>query len=835
MHPLLQIAALGVVAWLPGAALFRVPRLDRGRRAQLDAEERAFWAVILSLGISLAIALALAALDHYRFERLLIANGLLAGAIALLWRRELLLSGARRITVTAAIPLALIVVCGWRFFPPAEYAMGGKDPGVYFNEGIQLAQRGALIVHDPVVAAVPPFARDLFMPRYLDLEGVPRIDYYSTRFMGFFIKDPEAGTVVGQFPHLFPASIAISYGIDGLTGARRTTGVWALLGVLSLYFAGARLFGRLTAAAAATLLGLHVVQLWFARYPNSEVVMQALLFAVLLANARAHVDGDRFFAPVAGGLLGLMLFLRFDSVLVMAAVGAAAALNVLAGRRLHVWFVLPLAAAAALATMYLLGPLRAYVDLYLVFLSHLPAWQYVALAMSGAGATWLLVRGSRHPAVAEKVRRWFPLALALLLIGAAAYALFLRQPGGRLAAHDAYALRTFANLYVSVPALLGALLGFWLLARTCFWRDPALFLTVALFSFFLFYKIRIVPEHFWMARRFVPVILPATLLFAAAAAFATASGSWRARLVRWSIGGVFIALLAAHYLRVGQPVLHHSEYEGLIPRLEALAAGFSPEDLILMEARDAGSDIHVFGPPLAFIYAKNVLLLFSARPDKATLAAFIEWARTKYRAVYFIGGGGTDLLSHRYGLRSVGSERFQVPEFETTREALPRAARRKEFEYGVYEFTPHVPRSDMWFDLDVGTRDDLHVVRFRAKEISDDRTFRWTGTASAVTVTTMPASAREVTLVMSDGGRPPAAPPAIVQVFLHNQLLGRIEVDGGFRPYTLEVSPELAGQVAVASDPVELRLVTTLWNPAEVLGSTDDRDLGVMVDRVTIK
>ena len=56
--------------------------------------------------------------------------------------------------------------------------------------------------------------------------------------MGFFIKDPDAGAVVGQFPHLFPASIAIGYGLDGLTGARRTVGVWAILGMLAVYFAG---------------------------------------------------------------------------------------------------------------------------------------------------------------------------------------------------------------------------------------------------------------------------------------------------------------------------------------------------------------------------------------------------------------------------------------------------------------------------------------------------------------------------------------------------------------------------------------------------------------------
>ena len=45
--------------------------------------------------------------------------------------------------------------------------------------------------------------------------------------MGFFIREPEHGHVVGQFPHLFPASIAIGYGLDGLTGARRAIGVWA--------------------------------------------------------------------------------------------------------------------------------------------------------------------------------------------------------------------------------------------------------------------------------------------------------------------------------------------------------------------------------------------------------------------------------------------------------------------------------------------------------------------------------------------------------------------------------------------------------------------------------
>ena len=53
-----------------------------------------------------------------------------------------------------------------------------------------------------------------------------------------------------------------------------------------------------------------MLQLWFARYPNAEVVMQTMLFAGVLAYARGHVDGMRFFAPVAGCLLGLVARFR---------------------------------------------------------------------------------------------------------------------------------------------------------------------------------------------------------------------------------------------------------------------------------------------------------------------------------------------------------------------------------------------------------------------------------------------------------------------------------------------------------------------------------------------
>ena len=67
---------------------------------------------------------------------------------------------------TAAIPAALIALaCGCiSRSPAAEYVLGGRDPGVYMNEGIQIAQSRSLVTTDRVAAAVPASTRDLFFP-----------------------------------------------------------------------------------------------------------------------------------------------------------------------------------------------------------------------------------------------------------------------------------------------------------------------------------------------------------------------------------------------------------------------------------------------------------------------------------------------------------------------------------------------------------------------------------------------------------------------------------------------------------------------------------------------
>ena len=822
-----------IVAWLPGAVIFRLPIADRDRRARLDADERLFWAVVISASVSVSVVLALALLDRYTFERLLVADVGLALVAAAAGRFRLRLgANARWPGAGALLPLSLIVLGLWRFFPPSEYIIGGKDPGVYMNEGIQIAQRETLVVRDPVVSSVPPFARDLFFPSY------QRPDYYSLRFMGFLIKNPDAGTVVGQFPHLFPASIAIGYGLDGLTGARRAVGVWALLGVLAVYFAGKRLAGSAAAWAAAALLTLNVVQVWFSRYPNAEVVMQALMFAALLAFGRAHVDDDPFFAPIAGALLGLLLFLRFDAVLGIAGVLAALALGVLAGRARVRWsFLLSLAMVGGLAVAYLVVLMRHYADLPIVFLTHFSMWQYALLAVGarcrhrGArprraiASTWPKGRDRRpdDPGAGGRGRGRVCPAVAAASPGVAG-------GSGRLCPADVRELLPDRSGTSRGASRFCARRAKVLLARSGDLHDRRAFLVFLLLQ----------DSH-----RLGPFLDGAAVSAgdsARRAALCRSRGLERdTRRVGANAGG------ARHdWRRVCRPAGNAVRASGQAGPGARRVCGRHCQarrprgqghdrDLLVVESRNA-SDTHVLALPLAYIYARNVLVLNSPRPDKTVVAAFLDWARTRYDRVLFMGGGGTDLLSPAWRARPIASDRFHVPEYDAPADAYPRFVRQKEFDYSLYELmAPDAGAGTEAFDLDVGVNDDLHVVRFYAKEQSEGRSFRWSRWRSLVALTGIRPDSREVVLWLSDGGRPPAVERADVTVALDNEVLGTVRVATGFQPYALPIPPELAKRLSSSGRSIELTLTTSVWKPELVLGTSDDRELGVMVDRVSVK
>jgi hypothetical protein len=833
-----------LVGWVPGALLIRLPGRSRPYRASLAHDERLFWSVLLSIVWSTTWAMLLAGFDRYSFDRLLVINAVTAVVAVVALRQHVRLP--RPVTPlawSALVPLAVVGLGAWLYFPPSEYIIGGKDPGTYINEGVQIAQRGQIVIRDPVVADVPPAFRDLFFPSH------QQETYYSLRFMGFFIQDPAVGAVVGQFPHFYPASIAIGYGLNGLSGARQTIGVWALLGLLAVYFTGVRLFGRVAAGAAVLLLAINVVLVWFGRYPNRELPMQALLFAALLAASHARGGGGAWFAAAAGALLGLSLLLGYEILLVLLTFAGAALLAPVSGMRLGPAFVAALVISALAGGWYLLDTMRAYVAYPIGFVSNRGGWLLLAGALAAA---FFANRIVRIDAVRTATRRWLPLALAATLVGLAGYAWFIREPGGRTALGDAMAFRTFGWYISPWGVALSTAGAAYFIARNL-WRDPTFYLTFAGVSTFFFYKTRIVPEHFWTSRRFLGVALPGAMLLMAAIAHEVVKPQRLLQLLgrpraataepsRWIAVGsaalmvVILAPVALAFGRQTAPVARHVEYAGLIPQLERLAERIGERDLLLVEARNSGTDLHVLAMPLAYIYARHVLVLESAAPDKRTLAPFVAWAAARYDRVLFLGGGGTDLLTPTTRAAPLGATRFQVPEYDSPLNDYPRTIHAKEFEYGLYELTTGPPAPAGPIDLRVGADDDLNVVRFHARERSESHgVYRWTGPQSFVVLTGLSHSASSITIWMSHGGRPGSVAPAVVEVALDDEVVGTVEVGALMAPYTLALPSALVDRLAARQDPVRMRLRVATWNPAALLGAPDTRDLGVMVSRVQVR
>ncbi len=833
-----QVGAVLLLAYLPGQLIFRSPIGNRDRRARLPAEERVFWCILLSLALTSCLGLGLAAAGWYRFSRLLWIDAAASLAIGIAARGDLRLGRlATKPGWSSLIPAALVAGSLWLnfFVPPSEYIIGGKDPGAYVNEGIQIAQRGTLVIADEVARAVPPRYRSMFFT------GSDDPSYFGGRFMGFFLIDPDRGIVVGQFPHLYPVWVAIAYGVNGLTGARMVLGLWAVLGVLAVYFAGARILGRPAAAAGAGLLTVNLLQIWYARYPNAELVMQPLVFGGLLAYLHAEHDGDSLFAPTAGVLFALSVFAHVTGAVAVAAIGIAALLAFIEDGRLRLSFAVPLVAGTCAALMYLAWYLSPYFQVPLGYLRAIRPLHIVLsvaiLALAGAG-----VRYRARRAATGHDSPWVPLALTIVVWLLATYAWFYRVANGPLAPHDADSLRTFARFYLTPAALVAALIGFAFVSRS-FSTSAPLLLMVSVFCAVFFYKIRVVPEHFWAARRFLSVILPGSLLLVGAAAFTAVRSAAVARLglnrrsigiARHAAGLIFVVLLGWRYFSASESILRHVEYAGVIPHLETLAATVGAEDLVLFESR-AASDVHVLALPMAYVYARKALVFVNADLREQGFHEFLVWARARYRRVLFVGGGGTTLLSSNVSARRVSHDDFQVPEYESVLNGYPRRVKNKVFSYGVYELKDG-PVAGRDFIVDVGDDDVFFVRRFHASERrANGFTFRWTQNVSYVELVGIRDEARTLTLWMSSGNRPDVAGPANVQLFLNERPLGAVTVASDLRPYQFEVPENLIESIAGSDQGGELRVVSSTWNPSRALGGGDDRELGVIVDRIELK
>jgi hypothetical protein len=842
-------AALGGVALfvLPGlCALLLLPARDR---EALPFDERAFLAVAVSVAASSWVGLVLAEAGRFSLVTAALVLALAtAGALAL-GRRRLSLRwpgprGAREWLPAAAV-LAVSLVLHAR---PTEYLMGGRDPGTYVAAMALIARTGGIAYADPTVLSIPREDVALFY-RHPD-----NPDFSWARFMGFPLERPETGRVFPEFFHLFPAFGAYLFQAMGVKGALATPPVFGVLGTLAVFFALRRLLGPAPALLGSLLLAVNVVQVWFARYPVSEPMSQFLLFLGLLAVAHWEERGSPFFGALGGIAFGLSLLVRIDSVLVLLPLGAYLLIrrvqHELPWRR-ALWLAAPLGLLALHAALHGAGWSRKY----LLGIATRPYWSQPPAVWLGLAALVALGAAGVH-ASAPRLRRLLAgrtprlrQGLMALLVGLFLYAYFARPvlsaaAGGdgndparmtsshlalaalhdlgfhRLAAHDAQALVRL-GWFVTPLGLALALLGTLRALHAWSSRRLLLLLLALSYSLFFLYKVRVWNDYYFALRRFVPMVLP----FALGMAAFWLVGLGARRGWRRALAGALAALLFAAYLRDTWPLRRWVDWKGGVRFVADVARRFGPQDVVVFEQRRS---VHLLSLPLWAVHGVNALELARFDPDPARLRHLVESWRPRYRNVYFIHTYSTDLCG--LFLERVQELSFGSHEWERAYGGKPRGPEPRGLHFRISRVVlPEelsVPALDA---VDVGGSDDVQVSGFYDKEGGGDRTYRWTGRCASVFAPGLNAGGT-LAVTASAGKRPPDSKPARVEASVSGLHLGSFVVGPEWAEYLLPLPR------ALPPGPPVLRLDVPPWRPANVLpGSRDERDLGVMVDRVAVR
>jgi hypothetical protein len=711
---------------------------------------------------------------------------------------------------------ACVGLAAFLFLQPGEYLIDGGDGSVYLNLGRAVARAGGLSFPEPMLDEVDPalwprlFDRDVAWPHRLNL------------FPGGIQIAPGANRVQPNFFHLFPVWVANIEAVAGERGGYYANAVFGLLAIAAVWMLGVRLSSLTAGTAAAVLLAISFAEIWFARFPTSEMLTQYLILAGLYFAVALGQRPSLPSAAFAGAAFGLASLTRLDAlVLVSPVVGAYLVLT--AGARPRHWrvFAAVFGALTLHAIVHALVWSRPYTERVAWHLAG--GWVKPGSLVAPAAALVVALLWWRWTASGRSVRR------ALWLVTGIAVTLVLARLAPRAIAGYPAMLLTTGGL---AAAVAGAVM---LAAKPLAAAAPLVVAVYAVSSLVYLDSVRDMTAMPMLLRRFVPVVLPLTLLLAAHAFSYVSSLHARLRWIAWA-GPAGLAIVLA---TGSAPLIAAPAMQGVAAQVAALAARLPPGAVVIVD----GSTPSHLGLSLHYTEGRDVLWI---RRGEGTAAA-IELAATSLRA----RGRGVLLLvtpvaePHddwlraddvaAFSVRPAGSSRLTYREMEPTTDRLPSRVREVTTMVELYEISPVAPEA-LPLLLDLGESDFAwRRDGFYDAEQMGPATARWTGTLASIAVPRVETAAGTLVLRMRLAGpRPPGVAPPVVQVDLDGRPVGTTPaLSAAFQIYELPLDAVEAN--ALLSGPTRLTLRVPGFVPADTAGGSDHRQLGAAVDWIRVE
>ncbi|MBI4320012.1 MAG: glycosyltransferase family 39 protein [Chloroflexi bacterium] len=750
----------------------------------------------------------------------------------------------------------LIAVAALLYRQPFEYILGGLDSGVYVNAGVTIARQGSVLVRDAATVGLTKDQRALLF----STPGAPEAS--ERRFSGFYLLDQKSGTVASHGFHLFPVWIAILYSLGGLQLGLYATPLFGLLGVLSLYFLGKRLFGASAGLLAAFLTSIGVAQVWFSRFPMAEALVQFLLLAGLYAFVMMLRLESRFFATMAGVALGLVHLAKIDLLALPVAVGLFILAEVALKRfRAYYWYLLAsyaLVSAHAVLHAITAAPIYSFNNIsntvftslgLLAAVIHLLPSQlsgpfmiaFLLLLILAAGGVFVLRLG--RSGVATKAAGALAMALPIVFVATptvAALAGYLSHGGSPFVGLELAKNATGTGIdnpsslvtlawYVSPLGLLLGFAGFVRAALRDFDRAQAFVHLVAIpiTSLYLFSNFA-APVHFWAGRRFMYLTIPLLFLFAAYAIVSlrrTRTLSLRNDTVAIALGLVLVGSLVQPNL----PFLGHVELKGAEQQLARMAASLPEDGVILVESSVAGGRL---ATPLQYIFDRTVFELPKESLADGRLPALVDKWRSEGRRIFWATTSNEwPSPAGANGLSYLATHTIVLPEAELAVDRLPERVESFVGIADVYEFVPAGQQPEaVALEVDLDSGGNLVSGLYPSADADGVGKVRWTAGATRVALPKWDFSRPAELLLKAAGGRPGYLPVAKMSVSLNGESLGDYVLSKEFHVYRVPIPAN-----RVHTDSPVLELVAETWNPKALRISSDQRDLGVLLNSIRIR
>ena len=325
-------------------------------------------------------------------------------------------------------------------------------------------------------------------------------------------------------------------------------------------------------------------------------------------------------------------------------------------------------------------------------------------------------------------------------------------------------------------------------------------------------------------RRYVPVVLPLTMLFGALTVVTllarVAAARYRLGLTL-ATGALLVGLVARPSLAVvGLPL-----WDEALAQTAQVARLFPERAVVLMSPDLAGTHIPT---SLAYLHDVDTILVQERNPDDQVLRRVIGGWLARGRAVFVVVGQQEfSFFAPDFALAAVERAHIDLYTLERTRTRAPQAVVSTPIRLQLFQVTR--TSGPARTAIDVGTpADDLlyDLQGFHGPERDGDPargTFRWTGPQASLTL----PGGEAVTLVVA-GTRPPGTPPAEISVWIGERLVGERVL--GETPQTIRLDLPETG----APGPIDLTIQSTVFQPRSLGLSPDPRDLGVRLYRVAV-